>query len=73
MLVCPLHPLTPIIKATRGIANPIITVREVTIIDIVQIVQGDEMRIILSLPSSSRGEEVERGGEVDIIGDLSWM
>jgi hypothetical protein len=71
MLVCPLHPLTLIIKATRGIANPIITVREVMIIDIVQMVQGVEMRIILSLPSSSRSKE--ESGEVDIIGDLSWM
>jgi len=71
MLVCPLHPLTPITKATRGIVNPIITVREVTIIDIVQMVQGDEMRIILSPHSSSRSKE--GGGEVDIMGDLSWM
>ena len=34
-------------------------------------VQGVEMKIILSLLSSSRGKE--GGGEVDIIGDLSWM
>jgi hypothetical protein len=54
MLVCPLHPLTPIIKATRGIVNPIITVQGVMIIDIVQMVPGVEMRIILSLLSSSR-------------------
>jgi hypothetical protein len=53
MLVCPLHPLTPIIKATKGIVNPIIIVQGVMIIDIVQMVQGVEMRIILSLPSSS--------------------
>jgi hypothetical protein len=61
MLVCPLHLLTPTIKATKGIVNPIITVREVMIIDIVQMVQGDEMRIILSLPSSSRFEEKGSG------------
>jgi len=37
------------------------------ITDIVQMVQGDEMRIILSLLSSSRGEE--ESGEVDMIGN----
>lgn len=71
MLVCPLLPLTPIIKAMRGIVNPIITVQGVMIIDIVQMVQGVEMKIILSLPSSSRDEE--GGGEVDIMGNFSWM
>jgi hypothetical protein len=68
MLVCPLHPLTPTIKATKGIVNPIIIVREVMIIDIVQMVQGDEMRIILSHPSSSRfaerGRELGRDGYI---------